>query len=422
MTYLETIARYGKILVAYYDDITSPIRTHLSMLDYSEVLDLLLELVGDGYIDIEDFERLIEYENISEFLKEYQRELRDIDISVKTRKKLLRLCLNTRNHTEITDISFSNALNINKADIKIAEDGFLQCGNDLYAYLLKFNSKLFILCNGTLNICKENDLHDLIDFNDSSYRIIPADYNAVFNIGKLMGEGYFKEFAEYCVKNDIKADNRLEAEYQAYLNNIKLSFRIRLYRPYRHICGDIANILDYEHNSKFDSEFSMGIEYALQSENALMRDVQSRYISKTPLNDRDVLEILNDNKTTHYLYRKNSGNADFTQISGFNIPLFDVKRIWGIIKEYKLQLQTDNKEAFIPQELVNTVSKEDLTHIENVLRQQLQAVNISENGKGQSLSDILNVVRVKKEVDKAENTKREESKRQSHAGRKNSNE
>ena len=422
MTYIQKIDKYEKILVAYYDCISNRTRQVLSLQDYSEHIDTLLEMRGDNLIDDEDLSLLLKQKDISPFLEEYCEALKDVELTEDTRKKLLRLCLNTYyDGFPMNRISFDDALHISgKSHIAITDEGYLICDKPLYQMLSQLNVELNIIDNGFVKECTENDLQGYLmdDDEDCNFCIVPTDYMTALAVSEIMSEQYIFDFIEFCNKNNLSVGKRIKEEYNAYVQDAKLTFSLRLYRPYRHICGQYVNVLDYRLQNGFADEIKFDVSFASTAPETIIRDVQSKYIRNVPVANNDVIEVLNDRKTSHYCYRKTDMGYEFERIDKFTVPLVEENKLWDIIRDNQDNIKSDGENIYISAEVTSHLDDKERTVIANILRQQQLNINKqTSNDKKQRLTQILDKARAIKKQGDADKAAAAEAKAAARAAR-----
>lgn len=396
MTYLQTIDRYGKILIAYQDCLSERTREIISLQNYSVDIDDILELRAEKLIDDEDVLLLLEHNNIQDFLSEYRLSMSDLDISDDTRKRLFNLCLNTRSYTSLSPIMFSDALKLNgKIHIEITEKGFIRCDERLYTLLHDLNADMIIITeDGEERPCSYDDLKEYVADCCDKYYIMPVDLMSTLLVAELAGEMYVEDFVQYCNQNHIATDRRIHNEYVDYVQKIKLSYTLRLYRPYRHICGKVNNIIDYRNQNGFTSEIELPIDNKDRQPDSLLKDVLSKYIRNNFVLENDVIEVLNDRQTYHFVYLRNDDEFVCVQIANFTIPLFDENKMWDIIRSFQGQIKTDGDSVIIPDALLLQVNDVEAEAIKNILRQQQQSYKkMSTETNKQKLTAILDKAR-----------------------------
>jgi len=393
VTYAQAIEKYQKILVAYHYEMNENAKNALAMYEQSASIDSALELLCDGLIDNDEFVALLEISDkvdLCLFFEDYKKEMAETSLSEETRKKLFTLCFNTyTSNYPILPVKFSEALLINgKAHLTINTSGFLTCDKQLSVVFIELGAKLHIIENGKVHYCSKEDV---LDCSDDSI-LIPDNYMAAYAVSKVIDGYHFKDFYTFCQQNHISADRKFEEKYLMYVKRIKLVFSIQLYRPFRHICGDTANILDYAKNVEYSDEITLGDDFVDSSEDVLIDIIKKMHLNRKAVINNDVIEIKNDNKIKHYIYKKADTDNGYTfdEVNGFLTPLFDENAVMQVLNNFQGKIKTDgNEEISIPDELKKQFTDDfQLTAAKNILRQKLQNIKKKELNK-QKLKDIL---------------------------------
>lgn len=412
MNYSAAIEKYQKILVAYYDSISDSNRNIIALQECSEELDNMLELLCDDLVSENDFMLMVKEKQIDvDFLEDYRLAVQESNLPEKIRHKLLMCCLNTYRYS-VKPLKYSDSLKLNGLlHIEITDDGFCKCDGKLSLFLNKLGHKLLVINSGFAEEASADDIKEYAAIeNDegTEHYIIPTDYMTARAAAEITGSRYCDDFIEYCHKNNIYADSRLKREYDAYVRSIKLSFTIRLYRAYRHICGDVINIIDFRLQSAFDTDFEMSADYAETSDNILINDVLKKYLRNNPINDNDVLEIINDNRILHFVYHNSDNDFQFDKLDDFTVPLFDENKLWNIIRSFDGKIKSDGEKIYIPSDVLTDLSDIEKTGIQNILKQQQQTIKKQTSGAKQRLSEILEKARAGKAVLDAEKAEKAE--------------
>lgn len=402
MTYAQAIEKYQKILVAYHYEMDENSKNAIAMYEQSANIDSALELLCDGLISNDEFVALLEIADKTDlcpFFQDYRKEMEETELSEEVRNRLFTFCFNTYNSNfPILPIKFSEALMLNgKAHLTINKSGFLTCDKQLSAVLIELGINLYIIDRGEVHCCSKEDV---LDCSDNGV-LIPNNYMAAYAVSKVIDGQHFNDFYTFCQQNHISADEKFEEKYLMYVRRIKLVFSIQLYRPFRHICGDTANILDYEKSKEeYTDEISFGDEYADVSADILIETVKNMYLRRCPIKNNDVIEIKNGDKIRHYVYKKADTDKGYTfdEVSGFLTPLFDEAAVMEIINLHHSEIKTDGEKIFIPNDFKEKFADDfQLEVAKNILRQKLQNVNKKES-KNQKLKDILAKVQHKKRI------------------------
>ncbi|MCL2053187.1 MAG: hypothetical protein FWG90_01935 [Oscillospiraceae bacterium] len=184
MTFFESIDKHGKALYAYHYMIGDELRKLLYNKEYSEDLYTMLALINENYLDEEDFKLLLDYKDmagLSELLAEYESEIVNTEIWDETRKKLFRLCLNTRNYNEIKTISFFEALHMNgKAHIDITDGYLLKCDLKISKYLYDLGIPLYFIKDGVATLCSESDIFMILLVANYTRKTSLKDYDVLW--------------------------------------------------------------------------------------------------------------------------------------------------------------------------------------------------------------------------------------------------
>ena len=422
MNYSEAIEKYQKILVAYYDSISDSNRNIIALQECTGELDFLLELLCDELISEKDFMLMVKEKQIDiDFLGDYKLTVQESELSDELRHKLLMCCLNTYRYS-IKPLKYSDALKLHGLlHIEITDDGFCKCDGKLAIFLNKLGHKLLLVNSGFAEEASADDVKEYAAIeNDegTEHYIVPTDYMTARAAAEIAGSRYCDDFIEYCSKNNIYADSRLKREYDAYVQTIKLSFTIRLYRAYRHICGENVNIIDFRLQTSFDTDFEMSADYADTADEILINDVLKKYLRHNPINNNDVIEIINDNRILHFVYYNSDDDFHFDKLDGFAVPMFDENKLWNIIRSFDGQIKSDGDKIYIPSDVLADLSDKERIGVQNILRQQQQTIKKQSNGAKQKLSEILEKARAGKAALDAEKAEKAAEKAEKRAARK----
>ncbi len=309
MNYYEKyIKRFYKVIYAYENLIPKVFREDIKLTEnYGKTINIMLELRADELIsnsvcefifknksNAEIFKTLVEFENIAG----------DIGFENEQVNSLITLCLNTVINREIVSITCSQALELitDKNNLLFFQDGFAGVTKDTGKILFEFGMKLYLYNKKDeeerLVVCNENDIDNIDGI------IIPSDYIAALYIGQIKDNEYLHDFTEYSKNNNITADRHIITSFNDYLRRIKQTFRFNLYVPYRHIADkDIYNIIDFRLSEKYSSEITVNDEHHNKTSDELRNEAVSIYMNGNNINNHNVLEIFNNNKISHYVYR-----------------------------------------------------------------------------------------------------------------------
>lgn len=439
MNYSKAIERYEKIVYAFHSSITPRLKAQLTNQEYSKDIDYILETFFDELIDEEDIKELLSHVgrgDLPGFLSEYQLSLKDKKITESERKLLLRLCLNSMLYSQITSVSFSNAVQLigNAPKIDFMQSGYPVCDSETYETLFKLGMPLYIIGknpgDNAITLCNENELKEYTSNssiiekikNGDMLPLVPTDYMITLSISRYIGQQYFSDFVNYCAKNSIAADKRLQDKYESYVQEVKLTYYVGLYRSYRHICGEKVNILDYKkQDSKFDIVITINKEDANRSDDLLLNDVLQKYVFSGGVVCNDVIEVLNDQKRRHFFYNEKAEKDNFIEIQNFTTKLFDESLLWDIIRENQDEIKTDGEIVIIPEKMLKHLSPDEQNAAKNILRNQRQIVTRNEDkAKEQRLDDIIARVAARKEKELSDKKAADENAQKAMSNRKSS--
>lgn len=394
--YGEVIEKYAKICIAF-EDLSEKFKKKILMQERSYFIDSILVTIYDKLLDEDEALELLNEnfnDSIVEFLEEYRSSANTADISKETRKKLFNLCLNTLYVSyPIQEISFADSLMIyGKSHISI-NNGFVQCDEPLCRSLRKLKVELYIIDNGNATICTEDSLNDYFGSDENHICIVPEDYMTALAVSELIGMPYWNDFVAYSEKNNIYASKEIQKVYESFVSQVKLMFSISAYRAYRHVCGEVVNILDYKSMSNlFDKTIQLDISYAQYEINDLLGVVQNKYVTANSIKDLDVIKVYNNGKCMFYVYRQDDNK--FSEVKDFEAPLFDEASIWEMIRNSPPEeIKTDGESVYISENIRSKFNGKQLVAMENLLRQQQYSIKKQSVGTKQKLTEIIDKVK-----------------------------
>ncbi len=326
---------------------------------YSEQINRLIMLFGMGIVDEETVKNVILF-NEADWLEDavslenrvrYDEE-REIDSDKKILNSIFTVCANSRKYPEINGVSFETAEKILASPYTSAVNGFIHIDKDLLSFMNKseiafgfYDKDVDSMYTETAdNVSQAAALEDY-DINSETVPI-PFDYAALNCCLDVYGKKYAEDFMSYALENNIPFSDDFYAEYEKYINDVKLCFDIKAYVRKRNICGDTVNYFDYAHNVMTDGKLISTLEaennYScviridtndVYSEKELEERAFKKYLQSHQPLENMVFEVYHCKKIKLYIFRSGSFEVLAAENEDiFRKQLFDFDEIWAVIK------------------------------------------------------------------------------------------
>jgi hypothetical protein len=337
-------------------------------------------MLFDEMIGKDDFEYFMSKNcEISDLLEEFEA-LPDTE-----REKhlpFLRTAVEIRLRDELHDVSLE-ALTKLQAIKGIQFEGMFMSLPDEYVNISQlFGVKFYPANKSTKDIPTEPlTEEDIIrDKDDPNIIFIPADYEAVlFLLPVFENPKYSTDFAAYISRYALPINANIGAEYADFIKTVFLTYVYNIYRK-KTALSDAPNIIDY---AKIKEN-----EQYISKETDTLSDVLRKLLSSEFLAEKDVITVINHDKTTYWLYK---GKEEFAEIEDFINPAADVEALRELIGKHTIKAQGDT--VIEPNELREELSKLTLREqgVANSLIEQITAeARLAERKKSkQSLGAII---------------------------------
>ena len=380
--------------------LSADIRKKILKEPYSEQNDRLIMLFGMGIVDEETVKNVILF-NKSDWLKDAialenkvrSNEEREIDSDSSNLSRIFTVCANSRKYSEISDVPFETIEKILASPYAAAVNGFIHISQELLKFMNDAGIEFGFYYQEKDEMAAEKPEYIAQAAESEQYDIysetapIPFDYAALNCCLSVFGKIYSADFITYVKENNIPYTEKFAAEYEKYLNDVKLCFDVKAYLKKRTICGDTINYFDYSNNVmsegklvtatlEAEEDYTARIHIEsdeIYSENELEMLALKKYLSARQPRDNMIIEVYHCQKMRLYIYRNNSFNeftADEEQL--FRKQLFDFNAIWSVIKECSDSgsLRRTKETIIMSSEFMERIRPEWRSYAEQIIAEQ----------------------------------------------------
>lgn len=380
--------------------LSSEVRKKILKEPYSEQNDRLIMLFGMGIIDEETVKNVILF-NKSDWLEDAialenkvrSNEERELDSDNNRLSEIFTVCANSRKYSEISGVPFETVEKMLASPYVEAVNGFIHIHKDLLSFMNDAGIKFGFYDQEKDEMVAENPDYITQAAESEQYDIysettpIPFDYAALNCCLSVFGKNYSSDFMTYVKENSIPYTDEFAAEYEKYLNDVKLCFDIKAYLKKRTICGDMINYFDYSHNvmsegklvkATLEAEEDYTAQIHIESEEVFSEKeleilALKKYLSSRQPRDNMIIEVYHCQKMRLYIYRGNS----FDELSSdeeelFRKQLFDFNMIWSVIKECSDSgsLRRTKETIIMASEFMERIRPEWRSYAEQIIAEQ----------------------------------------------------
>lgn len=396
---ITTVYRYAVIAKIFGISINEDIQllpektiNDIRVEDYNPGIDKLAVLFGAGFIDSNTFGYIARnsaayFDDVSA-AEETIISQNGLDEEDKYTPNMIRnaiLCaVNSKKYPQMQIVTFDEALSAAELPHAAVHDGFLKIKDkEFFRFLVEIGEPIGyitksdeIYIEAAENLRLLSDEEDFKPFGDNSPFVINA--LNVIRISKHYDKLYGKDFILYAGQEDMPVT---EENYNAYLENIKLTFDIRSYARKRSICGAAVNWFDYSDTRNNSDDMPCDYEKTIRldvsdnyDENELLKKAVDKFRSIYTLADKTMIEIFHASEKKLYLV----SDDELVPIGSdtFHRQLFDFSKIWGIIQECSRNggLRRQGDRIIIPQEMWEEIAPEEREYADRLIRAQYAVI------------------------------------------------
>lgn len=397
---------------------------------YSEQKERILFLCGTGVLNYANIKPLVIRNNI-DFLSdviELEKQLMADDegkIPYSTLESALMVSANSKKHNLLYSVDFKSALALREYPDVVSEvNGFIACSIEYTEFLREIGFKFVCIDPYTGNVKEytniDNDnffetlLNNLIPLNqladafkseDEDINSKAYDYPLVADIAKcikylpIYDKIFGKDFLRETEENGLYFDD-IDAAYEEYINDKKLTVNISGYVRRRKICGDIVNHFDYDYNTIENNEltkaelikgqdFDAVIKLSTSdigddnSTAAMLMKALNKYKRQKILPDRFVAEIFYDKDIHYFVYDYNADKFTAVSTDTFTKQLFNFNKVWGLVRKAAAERRIIVTGSTITFPYINEIAVDEQIYALEMARDQYERQAAARKNSGQ---------------------------------------